>query len=106
MTIFSIIFSQNSRKFIVVCVVNLFQFFPYLKILKICYQDNISKFITDILVPIQNRNGFSVANSQPFSNEIADVNIQDKETMVSFDVVSLRHPCRQSLLPYQEEIRE
>ena len=38
---------------------------------------------------IQNRNGFSVANSQEFSNEIADVNIQDHETMVSFDVVSL-----------------
>ena len=33
--------------------------------------------------------GFSVANSQEFSNEIADVNIQDDETMVSFDAVSL-----------------
>ena len=50
---------------------------------------NTSKFLTDILAPIQNRNGFSVANSREFSNEIADVNIQDDESMVSFDVVSL-----------------
>ena len=50
---------------------------------------NTSRFLTDILAPIQNRNGFSVANSQEFSNEIADVIIQDDETMVSFDVVSL-----------------
>ena len=50
---------------------------------------NTSKFLTDILAPIQNRNGFSVTNSQEFSNEIADINIQDDETMVSFDVVSL-----------------
>ena len=50
---------------------------------------NTSKFLTDILVPIQNRNGFSLANSQEFSNEIAVVNIQDDETMVSFEVVSL-----------------
>ena len=47
------------------------------------------KFLTDILAPIQNRNGFSVANSQEFSNEVVDVNIQDDETMVSFDVVPL-----------------
>ena len=50
---------------------------------------NTSEFLTDILAPIQNGNGFSVANSQEFSNEIADVIIQDDETMVSFDVVSL-----------------
>ena len=50
---------------------------------------NSSKFLTDILAPIQKCNGFSVANSQEFSNEIADVNIQDDETVVSFDVVSL-----------------
>jgi len=30
-----------------------------------------------------------VANSQEFSNEIADINIQDDKTMVSFDLVSL-----------------
>ena len=36
---------------------------------------NTSEFLTDILAPIQNRNGFSVANSHEFSNEIADVNI-------------------------------
>ena len=50
---------------------------------------NTSKFLTDILASIQNRNGFSVANSQEFSNELVDVNIQDDEIMVSFDVVSL-----------------
>ena len=50
---------------------------------------NTSEFLTDILAPIQNRNGFSVANSQEFSNEITAVIIQDDETMVSFDVVSL-----------------
>ena len=50
---------------------------------------NTSEFLTDILAPIQNRNGFSVANSQEFTNEITDVIIQDDETMVSFDVVSL-----------------
>ena len=50
---------------------------------------NTSEFLTDILASIQNGNGFSVANSQQFSNEIADVIIQDDETMVSFDVVSL-----------------
>lgn len=50
---------------------------------------NTSKFLTNILAPIQNRNGFSVPNSQKFSNEIADINILDDETMVSFDVVSL-----------------
>ena len=35
------------------------------------------------------KNVFSVPNSPKFSNEIGDINIQDDETMVSFDVVSL-----------------
>ena len=47
------------------------------------------KFLTNTLAPIQNRNGFSVPNSQNFSRGIADVNILDDETMDSFDVVSL-----------------
>ena len=42
-----------------------------------------------MLALIQNRNGFSVAINSQFSDEIADVNIQDDETMVSFAVVSL-----------------
>ncbi|KAL9953180.1 hypothetical protein ACROYT_G040554 [Oculina patagonica] len=50
---------------------------------------NTSRFLTNILTPIQNRNGFSVPNSQNFSRDIADINILDDETMVSFDVVSL-----------------
>ncbi|KAL9960202.1 hypothetical protein ACROYT_G033624 [Oculina patagonica] len=50
---------------------------------------NTSKFLTNILAPIQNRNGFSVPNSQNFSRDIADINILDDETMVSVDVVSL-----------------
>ena len=50
---------------------------------------NTSKFLTNIVAPTQNRNGFSVPNSQKFSSDIADINILDDETMVSFDVVSL-----------------
>jgi hypothetical protein len=50
---------------------------------------NTSKFLANILAAIQNRNGYSVPISQSFSSEITDINIQDDETMVSFDVVSL-----------------
>ena len=46
---------------------------------------NISKFLTDILAPIQSRNGYSVLNS----SQVADMEILDDEVMVSFDVVSL-----------------
>ena len=47
------------------------------------------KFLTDILSPLQNCNGFSVPNSSKFAEEISNVDIQDDEIMLSFDVVSL-----------------
>ena len=50
---------------------------------------NTSKFLTDILSPLQNCNGFSVPNSAKFAEEISNVDIQDDEVMLSFDVVSL-----------------
>ena len=50
---------------------------------------NTSKFLTNILSPLQNGNGFSVSNSSKFVDEIANINIQDDEIMLSFDVVSL-----------------
>ena len=48
-----------------------------------------SKFLTNILSPLQNANGFSVLNSSKFADEISNINIQDDEIMLSFDVVSL-----------------
>ena len=53
---------------------------------------NTSKFLTDILSPLQNCNGFSVPNSAKFAEEISNVDIQDDEVMLSFDVVSLFTP--------------
>ena len=50
---------------------------------------NTSKFLSDILSPIQNHNGYSVLNSSQFANEVANMEISDDEVMVSFDVVSL-----------------
>ena len=50
---------------------------------------NTSKFLTDILSPLKNRNGYSVANSLQFSKEITDIKIDENEVLVSFDVVSL-----------------
>ncbi len=50
---------------------------------------NISSFLSDILSPIQNSNGHSVINSTDFKNNITDITIDDDETMLSFDVVSL-----------------
>ena len=49
---------------------------------------NTSKFLTDILSPLQNRNGYSVANSLQFSKELSDFEIDDNEVLVSLDVVS------------------
>ena len=48
-----------------------------------------SKFLTDILSPLQNKNGLAVENSKEFVREIADIEIADDEVMVSFDVISL-----------------
>ena len=50
---------------------------------------NTSKFLTDVLSPLQNHNGYSVANSLQFSKELSDIKIDDNEVLVSFDVVSL-----------------
>ena len=50
---------------------------------------NTSKFLSRILSPLQNQNGFSVTNSTQFRNEIYNMTISEDETMVSFDVVSL-----------------
>ena len=50
---------------------------------------NTSKFLTSILTPLQNGNGFSVINSSNFADEISNIDIQDDEIMLSFDVVSL-----------------
>ena len=48
---------------------------------------NTSKFLTDILSPLQNCNGFSVPNSAKFAEGISNVDVQDDEVMLSFDVV-------------------
>ena len=50
---------------------------------------NTSKFLSDILLPIQNLYGYSVLNSSQFAKEVANMEISDDEVMVSFDVVSL-----------------
>ena len=50
---------------------------------------NISKYHTEILSPIQNKNKNSVQNSTEFAREISNMKTDDDEIMVSFDVVSL-----------------
>ena len=50
---------------------------------------NTSKFLTDMLAPIQNCNSYSVSNSMEFAVQVANLEIADDEVMVSFDVVSL-----------------
>ncbi len=50
---------------------------------------NTSKFLTDIFSLLQNQNGYSVSNSTEFTTKLHDINIDDEEIMVSFDVVSL-----------------
>ncbi len=50
---------------------------------------NTSKFLAQILSPLQNKNGFSVTNSLQFKNDISDITISEDEVMVSFDVISL-----------------
>ena len=50
---------------------------------------NTFKFLTDILSPLQNCNGFSVPNSAKFVEEISNIDIQHDEVILSFDVVSL-----------------
>ncbi len=50
---------------------------------------NTSKYLADILAPLQNNNGFSVTNSTDFAHKLSNTFIEDDEIMVSFDVVSL-----------------
>ena len=50
---------------------------------------NTSKFLSDILSPIQNLNGYPVLNSSQFAKEVARMEISEDRVMVSFDVVSL-----------------
>ena len=50
---------------------------------------NTSKFLSDILSPIQNLNGYSVLNSSQFAKEVANMETSDDEVMVSFDGVYL-----------------
>ncbi len=50
---------------------------------------NTSRFLSDILSPLQNHNGYSVNNSTEFTEKLYYTNIDDDEIMVSFDVVSL-----------------
>ena len=47
------------------------------------------KFLSDVLTPIQNCNGFSFFDSLSFSHQMSNISIQEDETMVSFDVISL-----------------
>ena len=49
-----------------------------------------TEFLSDILSPIQNLNGYSVLNSSQFAKDVAqNMEVSDDEVMVSFDVVSL-----------------
>ena len=48
---------------------------------------NTSKFLTDILTPIQNLNSYSVSNSMDFTKPVANLEIAEDEVMVSLDVV-------------------
>ena len=50
---------------------------------------NNSKFLSQILSPLQNQNGFSVSNSIQFRKDISKMTISEDEIMVSFGVVSL-----------------
>ena len=50
---------------------------------------NTSRFLTDILAPLQNSNGYSVSNSSQFIDKIANTTIDEDEILISFDVVSL-----------------
>ena len=49
---------------------------------------NTSKFLSNILSPLQNHNGYSVNNSIDFAKKLTETHIDDDEIMVSFDVVA------------------
>ena len=50
---------------------------------------NLSKFFTNILLPLVGDNGYTVKNSYEFIDSIAETNISDDECLTSFDVISL-----------------
>ena len=50
---------------------------------------NMFKLLSQILSPLQNHNSFSVINSTQFKNDMTDITVDEDETMVSFDVLSL-----------------
>ena len=50
---------------------------------------NTSRYLSDILSPLQNDNGFCVNNSTEFTEELHGTKIDEDEMMVSFDVISL-----------------
>ena len=51
--------------------------------------DSASKFLSQILSPLQNQNSFLVSNSLQFGNDISKMIISEDEIIVSFDVVPL-----------------
>ena len=50
---------------------------------------NSSRYLSDILSPLQNNNGFSVNNSTEFTEKLHGTKIDEDEIIVSFDVISL-----------------
>ena len=50
---------------------------------------NTLKHLAEILLPLQNHNGYSVTNFVEFVRKIASSTVDDDKIMVSFDVVSL-----------------
>ena len=55
---------------------------------------NTSNFLSEILRPIQNGNGYSVKNSVDFKNKISGITIAEDETMLSYDVLPFYfHTC-------------
>ena len=50
---------------------------------------NLSKFMKTILAPLLGRTDNYIKNSTSFSTEIIEMNIEDDESMISFDVQSL-----------------
>ena len=50
---------------------------------------NTSRYLSDILSPLQNNNGFCVNNSTEFTEKLHGTKTDEYEIMVSFDVISL-----------------
>ena len=50
---------------------------------------NLSKYVAKILKPLTGNSAYTVKNSTEFCGSITDINLQDDDELVSFDVVSL-----------------